>query len=128
MRINVLNELRQPVGTATVFDLAEPAIRLEDIDISSLSGALTLVRTNRGLLATLKASAIASENCARCLIPTDCAVPIEFEEEFIPVLDASTARRIVRAAKAALPARLRRPVPIVWRRSKRPVLRVHPNV
>jgi len=94
MRINVLNELRQPVGTATVFDLAEPAIRLEDIDISSLSGALTLVRTNRGLLATLKASAIASENCARCLIPTDCAVPIEFEEEFIPVLDASTARRI----------------------------------
>src|SRR3989442_10258209 len=94
MRISVLNELRLAVGTATVFDLVEPAIHLEDIDISSLSGALTLVRTNRGLLATLKASAIASENCARCLIPPDCAVPIEFEEEFFPVLDASTARRI----------------------------------
>jgi uncharacterized protein len=94
MRINVLNELRQPVGAVTVFDLAEPARRLEDTDLSSLSGTLHLVRTNRGLLATLRATAAVSEQCARCLAPTRCSVPIEFEEEFIPVLDANTARRV----------------------------------
>jgi len=93
MRINVLNELRQPVGSVTVFDLEEPALRLEDTGVSSMSGTLTLVRTNRGLLATLRTTARVSEQCARCLKETECAVPAEFEEEFIPVLDATTARR-----------------------------------
>ena len=92
MRINVLNELRQPIGSVTVYDLEEPALRLEDTDVSSMSGTLTLVRTNRGLLATLRATARVSALCARCLTETDCAVAAEFEEEFIPVLDANTAR------------------------------------
>jgi uncharacterized protein len=94
MRISVLNELRQPVGSVTAFDFDEAAIRLQDAEASSLSGTLTLVRTNRGLLATLRATCRISEQCARCLTATQCPVPIAFEEEFIPVLDANTARRI----------------------------------
>ncbi len=99
MQINVLNELRQPVGAVSVFEFAEGATRIQDTEIGSLSGSLTLVRTNRGLLASLTASAEVSECCARCLAPIDCAVRIEFAEEFIPVLDANTARR-VRAGNA----------------------------
>jgi len=94
MRINVLNELRQPVGTVTVFDLCEPLISLEDTEIRGLSGSLTSVRTNRGLLASLKASATVSEQCARCLVAIDCPLSIDFEEEFIPILDANTTRRM----------------------------------
>ena len=94
MRINILNELRQPVGSIAVFDLSEPAIRLDDTQVRSLSGTLTLVRTNRGLLATLKASAMVPEHCARCLVPVDCPLPITFEEEFIPVFAANTSKRV----------------------------------
>ena len=94
MRINVLNELRQPVGSIAVFDLDEPDLRLQDTNISSLSGTLTVIRTNRGLLATLKASANISEQCARCLVPIDWPLPIAFEEEFVPVVDPSTAKRV----------------------------------
>ena len=102
MRINVLTELRQPIGAVTLFDLAEPAIQLEDCDLSNLSGTVTLVRTNRGLLATLNASATVSENCARCLVSIDCPVEIRFEEEFIPVLDANTGGR---SSRRPLPKR-----------------------
>jgi DUF177 domain-containing protein len=94
MRINVLNELRQPVGTVTVFDLQERAIKFEDTTFSALTGRLTLIRTNRGLLATLDADAVVPECCARCLAQADCPIHIEFEEEYIPLVDANSGARI----------------------------------
>jgi uncharacterized protein len=94
MRINVLNELRQPVGSTTVFDVEERAIKLDDIALSSLTGRLNLLRTNRGLLASLDAAAVVSEQCARCLADTDCPIHIEFEEEYIPIVDANSGARI----------------------------------
>jgi uncharacterized protein len=93
MRINVLNELRQPVGTVTVFDLEERAIKFQDTTVSALTGRLSLIRTNRGLLATLHADAVVPEHCARCLAQANCPIHIEFEEEYIPLVDANSAAR-----------------------------------
>jgi len=94
MQINVLRELRQPVGGVLVFDVAERRVKLEDVELGDLVGEVRLLRTDRGLLASLEAKATMRERCARCLGSTECPLQVHFEEEYIPVLDANSGARI----------------------------------
>ena len=93
MQFNVLHELRHHLGSVTTYDVSEPRVRLEDSELSDVSGTLILLRTDCGLLATLKVRARVSERCARCLVEANCPVEMEFEEEFIAVVDANTGAR-----------------------------------
>jgi len=95
MQLNVLNELRQPIGSVATLPLDEPIVQLDGPTIRGLTGSLTLLRTDRGLLASVDGGACVREKCARCLADTDCAVDIRFEEEFIPPIDANTGARII---------------------------------
>jgi uncharacterized protein len=99
MQINVLRELRQPVGSVTLFEVAEDRLKLEDVELGDLVGELTVLRTDRGLLASLEAKATMWERCARCLVTAECPVQVQFEEEYIPVLDANSGDRIRVAAE-----------------------------
>lgn len=94
MQISVLGELRQPVGSVFVFDLTEGAVRLDDAELRELVGTLKMFRTNRGLLVTLDARAVMREPCARCLVASDCPIQIQFEEEYVPILDANSGARL----------------------------------
>lgn len=94
MQLNVLGELLQRVGKATTYDVDQPSRRLTDVDLESLSGRLTLLRTDRGLLASIDATATIQARCSRCLVEADCILHIEFEEEYVPVIDAITGARI----------------------------------
>jgi uncharacterized protein len=94
MQLNVLQELRQPLGSVTRYDISEQRVHLEDSALNGLSGTLTLLRTDRGLLATLNAQASTLEPCARCLVEVDCPVEVDFEEEFIAIVDAHTGARL----------------------------------
>ena len=94
MELNVLHELRQSVGSIATLSLDEPIVQLEGETLRGLTGSLTLLRTDRGLLASFEGRASVREKCARCLAESDCAVDIRFEEEFVPVIDANTGARI----------------------------------
>ncbi len=94
MQLNVLRELRQRVGSVATYDIEERLLRLNDIQLGALTGTLTLLRTDQGLLASMIATATIQERCARCLAETACTVKIDFEEEYIPVVDAATGARI----------------------------------
>jgi len=94
MQLNVLQELRHNLGAVTTYDVTEPSVRFEDSELKGVSGTLTLLRTDRGLLATLKLQASASERCARCLVEADCPVEMEFEEEFMAVVNPNTGARV----------------------------------
>ena len=94
MQLIVLNELRQSIGGVTSLAVDEPKVQLDDLELKALKGGLTLLRTDRGLLASLTARASMSERCARCLAESDCQIDIQFAEEFIPVVDANTGARI----------------------------------
>lgn len=94
MQINVLRELRQPVGSVAVFDVAELRVRIDDLELANVSGSLTLLRTDGGLLASLEATATMTEPCARCLVTTECTVHVRFEEEYTPVVDANSGARV----------------------------------
>jgi len=95
MQLNVLQELRHNLGSVTTYDVTEPSMPIDgSTTLNGVSGTLTLLRTDRGLLATLKVTASEPERCARCLVETDCSVEMEFEEEFIAVVDPNTGARV----------------------------------
>jgi len=94
MQLNVLSELRQPIGSVATLSLDEHVVPLNGLTLRKLIGSLTLLRIDRGLLASFEGGACVRERCARCLAESDCEVDIRFEEEFVPVSDANTGARI----------------------------------
>jgi len=95
MQLNVLRELRERVGSVSVYDIQEQLVRLDDVELQGVTGALTLLRTDMGLLASFAAGSTIQENCSRCLRQVHCALDITFEEEYIPVVDAETGARLL---------------------------------
>jgi uncharacterized protein len=94
VQINVLTELRQPLGSVSVFDIQESSATLGETQLDGLTGTLKLLRTDRGLLASLHAQATLQESCSRCLKDVPQAIDVDFEEEYMPVVDAETGARL----------------------------------
>lgn len=90
LQINVLQELRQPIGTVTVVDFEEPSARIDGMHLLDLRGSVSMLRTDSGLLVTLNAEANERTCCSRCLVGIDVPIEIAFEEEYVPVIDANT--------------------------------------
>ncbi len=94
MQLNVLKELQQPLGTVSEYDVAHSTLRLGDVQLQALTGVLRMLRTDRGLLVSISGDAIMREECARCLAEVQCRVDIEFEEEYVPLIDPRTGARV----------------------------------
>lgn len=94
MRLNVLYELRQGIGATSQYDLEEPQLAVDSLELTSFRGTLVLLRTDRGLLATVRASANEATVCSRCATPIECPVIIEFKEEYLPFVDPRTGTRV----------------------------------
>jgi len=94
MQVHVLQELRQRLGSVNEYDLAEDVVTVDDTELRDLRGAVSLLRTDRGLLATVTAKAKLAEQCARCLKPLFADVDVRFQEEYVPVADPDTGARI----------------------------------
>jgi uncharacterized protein len=95
MRFRVSQELRQPVGTEFSLELRERSLLLDDTAaVNNVQGDASLLRTDRGLLVTLRAAARLKGACSRCLTPLELPIEIDFQEEFIPVVDPLTGTHI----------------------------------
>jgi uncharacterized protein len=94
MMMNVLTELRQPVGSVSQFEVVEPNTIGGEVSVRNLRGTAELLRTDRGLLVTFEGAAVAEVTCSRCLKETECEVPITFEEEYVPYTDPVSGSRI----------------------------------
>ena len=90
MRLNVLRELRQPLGSVTEYEINEPSLKVDGVALEALAGTATLLRTDEGLLVSLRIAARMPEQCARCLAATASEVLIDFQEEYVPTIDAAT--------------------------------------
>lgn len=99
MQINVLRELRQPIGAVSTVELEEQAMRVDSLELHGLSGSVAMLRTDRGLLVSFNAAARELGHCSRCLTEIETPLEITFEEEYVPVVDANTGARV----RAALP-------------------------
>lgn len=94
MIINVLTELRQPVGTESQVDIVQPTAGHDGLHVKDLRGTADLLRTDRGLLVTFEGSATTDAVCSRCLTETGCEVSVSFLEEYVPVVDPLTGGRV----------------------------------
>ena len=98
MRFRVSQELRQPIGAKFTLELRQRSLFLDDdAAITDLQGSADLLRTDRGLLATVHATAQIRGACSRCLAATESPIEIDFEEEFIPVIDPDSGKQITPA-------------------------------
>lgn len=95
MRIHVAQQLRQSVGTLTSYDLREESLPLDGTSaLHDLSGTVNLLRTDRGLLVSLRATASIDETCSRCLGEARVPLTIDFQEEYLPTTDPMTGARL----------------------------------
>jgi uncharacterized protein len=90
MLFNVLRELRQNMGSVNEYELSESQVKTGDLTLHDVNGGVRFLRTDRGLLAEVHATAIINEECSRCLAPVATPVTVDFEEEYVPRVDAST--------------------------------------
>ncbi|MEX0800128.1 MAG: DUF177 domain-containing protein [Dehalococcoidia bacterium] len=94
MRFSVSQELRQPLGAKSVGDFDVAELTLDGSALVGVQGEATLLRTDRGLLVSVRAEATLVAPCSRCLTESRSPLAIEIEEEFIPVVDPVSLRRI----------------------------------
>lgn len=94
MRLNVLYELRQSIGATSQYDLEEDRLLVDSLELRRFRGTLRLLRTDRGLLATVKAEANEPTACSRCAKAIECPISIEFDEEYLPFTDPRTSTRV----------------------------------
>lgn len=90
MLFNVLRELRQTIGSVNEYELQEAEVRAGDLSFRDVDGLVRFLRTDRGLLARVHATATIDEECSRCLKPVATPVTVDFEEEYVPLVDADT--------------------------------------
>jgi uncharacterized protein len=86
MHINVAQLLKEPTGSSRSFQIDES---LGTDDINSVKGELTLIRTNRGIMAKAEMTAGVTGICSRCLKPIDYEVNYDFNEECLPRVSTS---------------------------------------
>ncbi len=94
MQLHVLQDLRRRLGSVSEYELEEERVVTADLVLRDLRGTVSLLRTDRGLLATMDATAKRDESCSRCLADVLSEVDVRFEEEYVPLVDAETGARI----------------------------------
>jgi uncharacterized protein len=94
MRINVLAELRQPVGTVTSSEFEESSAHFDGIKATEINGEARMIRTNAGFLVSVEGTGIASEVCSRCVKDVRCPIEFRFQEEFVALVDPNTGSRV----------------------------------
>ena len=93
MRYNVAQLLKEPIGSTRDYMLDEIFSGSESV-ADHVSGPLTLLRTHQGVLATAELDVEAVRVCGRCLGEYPLNLSLSIEEEFFPVLDIKTGRKL----------------------------------
>lgn len=91
MQFDVSHHLQQPVGYKAQCELGQNILSLDDdANLSDFSGTMSLLRTDIGLLASVVATCTIHEACSRCLTDLDYDLHLDFQEEYLPTVDALT--------------------------------------
>ncbi len=95
MQFVVGQQLREPVGTVTHYEISEsrPLAQGED-SLSELTGSVDLMRTDKGILVSTVLHCTVSAKCSRCLSDVSYPLTLTFEEEYFPTVDASTGEAL----------------------------------
>ena len=84
MYINVSQQLKEPMGSTRSYKVNETVDVTGDGNSSLVQGEVSLVRTNRGILASGILYTAVKIACSRCLSWFDCSLTLNIEEEYFP--------------------------------------------
>ena len=112
MHFNVATLLQEPVGSMRVGTLTDELVRVAPSHADALggggdgrsrlidgyerriSGSVRLIRTSRGVLVQARLHLDAPVICARCLRETTTPLDLKIDEEYVPLHDMHTGRRL----------------------------------
>ena len=88
MWLNVSQLLKAPIGAIRDYEVNE----VVDIvnDGSQVQGEVSLIRTNRGILAKATLHTEVELSCSRCLNLFSYPITVKFEEEYFPTTDINS--------------------------------------
>lgn len=78
------------MGYQAHYDLGQPYLHLDDVLLADLTGSMSLLRTDRGLLVSVVATATVSDTCSRCLANIRYRLSFDFQDEYLPTVDVFT--------------------------------------
>lgn len=91
MEINVAQLLKELIGAERHYHLEEEGKDARYLkEVQRVEGDVALLRSSSSILATVKVKALLEMTCVRCLEGFRLAVPVEFKEEYFPLVDVST--------------------------------------
>ncbi len=85
MRINVAQQLKQPIGQVRRYQISE----INDQDLP-IEGEVQLLRTNRSILVTARLKTTVKCICSRCLEEFEYPLTLDIEEEYFPTADTTS--------------------------------------
>ena len=90
MEINVSQLLKESIGSSRRYKIDETVDFSEDKRDQRISGVVSLLRTQRGVLVRSELRSELELTCSRCLSVFDCPMKISFEEEFMQTVDVNS--------------------------------------
>jgi uncharacterized protein len=101
--INVAQLLQLPPGTVRTLEFEDPLPEIAaDVElVEPVKGRGQLIRTSRGILASVRYATRVQLACARCLEPAQTDVVGETSDEFMPSVDVSTGVPLPEQADSA---------------------------
>ena len=94
MRINIAQLLQESVGANRAWELSGPLADTDGEPLGVVTGGLKLTKTDQGVWASGPVSIAVEDNCSRCLKPIAYAVAVQVDDEYLPVVEVDTGRRI----------------------------------
>ncbi len=90
MEMNVSQLLKEPIGSSRKYKIDEALDIAEDKRDNAFSGEISLLRTQRGILARAGLHTELELTCGRCLSALRYPLDINFEEEYIQTIDVNS--------------------------------------
>lgn len=94
MQFNVAQLLKEPIGAARRYELAEDISELDPelVILGPLVGEVQLIRIHSGIFVKAHLSTAVRVTCNRCLEPIALPVRFSFEESYRPLTEVHTGR------------------------------------
>ena len=93
MQYNVAQLLKEPTGATRTMGV-EGELSVSGSLTADCQGRVEFVRTHQGLLVRGMVDANVVTTCSRCLNEFASLSPLEVEEEYFPLVDVNTGRRV----------------------------------
>lgn len=90
LQINVAQQLKAAAGTVREYSIEDEADVIEGDGKTPVGGSVTLLRTDRGILARGTLHTDVELTCSRCLSVFTHSLSVGIEEEYLPTIDVYT--------------------------------------